>query len=166
MSTPHAVGTADNAPLLSDDLLRRFDTPGPRYTSYPTADRFVEAFGAEDACAALRQRADAVLRDIAGKLGAQVRKSDTVARLGGDEFAVLLDNCPVGHARQIAEKMRQAVVDYRLDWEGQQFSIGASIGLVRVDASFSNAKDVLAAADNACYAAKHRGRNCVVVYGD
>ena len=44
--------------MLSDDLLRRFDTPGPRYTSYPTADRFVEAFGADDACAALRQRAE------------------------------------------------------------------------------------------------------------
>jgi oxygen-independent coproporphyrinogen-3 oxidase len=30
------------------DLVRRFDRPGPRYTSYPTADRFVEAFGEED----------------------------------------------------------------------------------------------------------------------
>lgn len=109
---------------------------------------------------------DAVLRDIAGRLAAQVRKSDTVARLGGDEFAVLLDNCPVEHARLIAEKMRRAVVDYILDWEGEQFTVGASIGLVRVDAAFDNAADVLAAADNACYAAKHRGRNCVVEYGD
>ncbi len=38
------------------DLLRRFDVPGPRYTSYPTADRFVEAFGADDCLQALRQR--------------------------------------------------------------------------------------------------------------
>lgn len=29
------------------ELVRRFDRPGPRYTSYPTADRFVEAFGEE-----------------------------------------------------------------------------------------------------------------------
>ncbi len=42
---------------LSDDLLRRLDTPGPRYTSYPTADRFVEAFGAPAYRQALRQRA-------------------------------------------------------------------------------------------------------------
>jgi oxygen-independent coproporphyrinogen III oxidase len=42
---------------LSDDLLRRFDTPGPRYTSYPTADRFVEAFGPADADLALQRRA-------------------------------------------------------------------------------------------------------------
>jgi len=31
--------------VVDTDLLRRFDRPGPRYTSYPTADRFVEAFG-------------------------------------------------------------------------------------------------------------------------
>ncbi|HEY1091215.1 MAG TPA: oxygen-independent coproporphyrinogen III oxidase [Burkholderiaceae bacterium] len=41
---------------LSDELLRRFDAPGPRYTSYPTADRFVEAFGAADCLRALSQR--------------------------------------------------------------------------------------------------------------
>jgi len=39
--------TATEEPI-SEDLLRRFDVSGPRYTSYPTADRFVEAFTAED----------------------------------------------------------------------------------------------------------------------
>ena len=43
---------------MSADLLRKFDTPGPRYTSYPTADRFVEAFGAHDCLGVLHQRAD------------------------------------------------------------------------------------------------------------
>ena len=41
---------------VSPDLLRRFDVPGPRYTSYPTADRFVEAFGEDDLSQALAQR--------------------------------------------------------------------------------------------------------------
>ena len=44
---------------VSPDLLRRFDVAGPRYTSYPTADRFVEAFGAPDYVQALAQRRDA-----------------------------------------------------------------------------------------------------------
>jgi oxygen-independent coproporphyrinogen-3 oxidase len=44
---------------VSTTLLTRFDVPGPRYTSYPTADRFVEAFGAEDYRQALAQRRDA-----------------------------------------------------------------------------------------------------------
>jgi oxygen-independent coproporphyrinogen-3 oxidase len=43
---------------ISPELLRRFDINGPRYTSYPTADRFVEAFSAEDYGQALRQRRD------------------------------------------------------------------------------------------------------------
>ena len=45
---------------VSPELLRRFDVPGPRYTSYPTADRFVEAFRQEDYVLALsRRRLDA-----------------------------------------------------------------------------------------------------------
>jgi len=41
---------------ISPELLQRFDVQGPRYTSYPTADRFVEAFTADDYAQALRQR--------------------------------------------------------------------------------------------------------------
>ena len=109
---------------------------------------------------------DALLRDIAQLLSAQVRKSDTVARLGGDEFAVLLDQCPLPKAQLIAEKMRHAVVEYRLAWlEGATFSVGTSIGLLPVDAAFvgAGAAAVLRAADAACYAAKRQGRNCVVL---
>jgi oxygen-independent coproporphyrinogen-3 oxidase len=42
--------------LITPELLTRFDVPGPRYTSYPTADRFVEAFGEADYLQALDQR--------------------------------------------------------------------------------------------------------------
>ncbi|HYN60843.1 MAG TPA: oxygen-independent coproporphyrinogen III oxidase [Rubrivivax sp.] len=52
---------AEATPLLSEALLRRFDTPGPRYTSYPTADRFIEAFAADDVCRALAQRAQGAM---------------------------------------------------------------------------------------------------------
>lgn len=48
LETPHVL------PL---PLLREFDTPGPRYTSYPTADRFIEAFTAADYASALSHRA-------------------------------------------------------------------------------------------------------------
>jgi len=49
MSTLALLPRAEAPPLLPEDLLRRFDAPGPRYTSYPTADRFTEAFGADEA---------------------------------------------------------------------------------------------------------------------
>ena len=41
---------------IPPELLRRHDVSGPRYTSYPTADRFVEAYGADDHAQALAQR--------------------------------------------------------------------------------------------------------------
>ncbi len=48
------------APIVSRELLSRLDVSGPRYTSYPTADRFVEAFGAEQYQQALQQRCHGV----------------------------------------------------------------------------------------------------------
>jgi oxygen-independent coproporphyrinogen-3 oxidase len=47
---------------MTSELLTRFDVPGPRYTSYPTADRFVEAFGRADYAQALEMRRDALPR--------------------------------------------------------------------------------------------------------
>ncbi len=44
------------AEIVTDELLRRYDVSGPRYTSYPTADRFVEAFTAADYTQTLTQR--------------------------------------------------------------------------------------------------------------
>ncbi|MDP3654701.1 MAG: oxygen-independent coproporphyrinogen III oxidase [Rhodoferax sp.] len=46
----------DLAAPITDELLRRYDVSGPRYTSYPTADRFVEAFAADDYALALTLR--------------------------------------------------------------------------------------------------------------
>ena len=43
--------------VIADETLRRLDVPGPRYTSYPTADRFVEAFGPLEYRQALDERA-------------------------------------------------------------------------------------------------------------
>ena len=43
---------------ITPELLARYDIAGPRYTSYPTADRFVEAFGENDYVAALEQRSN------------------------------------------------------------------------------------------------------------
>src|SRR6478609_6425613 len=51
-------------PVPAPAVLRRFDCAGPRYTSYPTADRFVDAFTADDYAQTLEQR---------GKTGASAR---------------------------------------------------------------------------------------------
>jgi oxygen-independent coproporphyrinogen III oxidase len=51
------TSTQQGVELPDPSLLRRFDAPGPRYTSYPTADRFVEAFDADAHAGWLRSRA-------------------------------------------------------------------------------------------------------------
>jgi oxygen-independent coproporphyrinogen III oxidase len=56
MSATLAPEPTEAVTVLPEALLRRFDAPGPRYTSYPTADRFVEAFGPDDLRNALQQR--------------------------------------------------------------------------------------------------------------
>ncbi|MGN6388807.1 MAG: diguanylate cyclase domain-containing protein, partial [Burkholderiaceae bacterium] len=72
---------------------------------------------------------DELLRNLTGLIRPLLRDRDTFARLGGDEFAVILENCHPDDARKIAEKLRQAVEHYRLDWNGRQFAVGASIGV-------------------------------------
>jgi oxygen-independent coproporphyrinogen-3 oxidase len=54
------LANPDRAMFIPESLLRRLDLPGPRYTSYPTADRFVEAFGAAEYRQALAERASGV----------------------------------------------------------------------------------------------------------
>ena len=107
---------------------------------------------------------DAMLCGVARAIAAQVRKSDRVARLGGDEFAVLLPDCPAAQGLVLAEKLCTAVAAFELHWEGQIFSVGASVGMVRVADDLTTAADVLRAADAACYAAKKRGRSRVEVH--
>ena len=108
---------------------------------------------------------DAVLVAVARVLEEQVRQADTVARLGGDEFAVLLTACDSQGAAQVAEKMRAAVDALRVPWAGCSVAVGASIGVVELDVRLTDAAAVMAAADAACYAAKHAGRNSVRVHG-
>ncbi|WP_201492137.1 oxygen-independent coproporphyrinogen III oxidase [Rubrivivax sp. A210] len=57
MNNPTLVRT----PPLTEEQLRKLDVQGPRYTSYPTADRFVEAFGPNEYRCALRQRAEGAI---------------------------------------------------------------------------------------------------------
>ncbi len=54
--TVQVMLTETIGPVITEELLRRLDVAGPRYTSYPTADRFVDAFGPADYIQALQQR--------------------------------------------------------------------------------------------------------------
>lgn len=104
---------------------------------------------------------DELLKQLGFLLSEQMRRNDVLARLGGDEFAALLEHCPPEKAREIAEKLRRTVADFRFTWQDRVFDVGVSIGLVMLDADTPGAEEALVAADTACYAAKEAGRNRV-----
>jgi diguanylate cyclase (GGDEF)-like protein/PAS domain S-box-containing protein len=119
---------------------------------YMDLDRFKVV---NDACG--HEAGDEVLRLIAALLTGHMRKRDTLARLGGDEFGVLLENCPLDEARDIAEGIRQAMQGFEYVWGEQSFSLGISIGVVPLTSSSGRVAAVLRVADAACYAAKEVG---------
>jgi diguanylate cyclase (GGDEF)-like protein len=107
---------------------------------------------------------DALLRQLGTLLPTKIRKRDTLARLGGDEFGVLMEHCSLNQARRVANAMLRTLEDYRFIWNGNSFSIGASIGLVPITVNSTSITYLLSAADSACYAAKERGRHRISIY--
>ncbi len=110
------------------------------------------------------QAGDQLLRQLTGLVAVTVRESDTLARLGGDEFGLLLVDCPLDQAVAIAEKLVATINEFRFIWDDKTFAIGASIGLVEITKGTESVAALFSAADSACYSAKDKGRNRVVVY--
>jgi diguanylate cyclase (GGDEF)-like protein/PAS domain S-box-containing protein len=107
---------------------------------------------------------DLLLRQLADVLRQRVPKSGALARLGGDEFAVLLPDCTMAVAGQIAEGLREAISAFRFAWRDNALQVGVSIGIVPVQASSESVGALMSAADVACYVAKDLGRNRIHVY--
>ena len=107
---------------------------------------------------------DELLKQLPALFNDVLRTGDIVARLGGDEFGVLLENCGIKQAVNIADKIRQKIKDYRFIWDDKKFEIGVSIGVVAINVDNYDMSQVLSSADVACYSAKDSGRNRVHVY--
>jgi diguanylate cyclase (GGDEF)-like protein len=107
---------------------------------------------------------DDLLKKLSRLLEKQFRDNDLIARLGGDEFGVLLENCSLKKAKNIAENISKTITDFHFHWDNKAFSIGVSIGLVIIDKHSDKGDTLLSCADMACYAAKDKGRNCIQVY--
>ena len=106
---------------------------------------------------------DLLLEQVADRLLAAVRPSDTVARFGGDEFAVLLETIDGGHdavdvAHRIGEQLREPLLI-----GDREVSIGASCGIAMYD-GHASADDLLRNADLAMYRAKSRGGSTFDVF--
>jgi diguanylate cyclase (GGDEF)-like protein/putative nucleotidyltransferase with HDIG domain len=110
---------------------------------------------------------DAVLTALGRLLAVQVRDVDTAARYGGEEFAVIFPEISGSAAREIAERIRNviAAMSFALP-DGGQISITVSAGISCFPHCAPDARAVVSAADQALYAAKQAGRNCVLMYRD
>ena len=107
---------------------------------------------------------DELLKQVTSLLKNKIRKTDTLARLGGDEFGLLIINCDTIKAVLLGEELKTLINEYRFFWDEKLFAVGVSIGVALINKDFSDLKEILIAADTACYAAKDAGRNLVHVY--
>ena len=88
-----------------------------------------------------------------------IRQHDTFARFGGDEFVVLLDNCDLDNAKEIASKILERIQSLSVEFNGHELSTYCSIGLLEFSVTSDNIKDIIPQADAHCYAAKRQGKN-------
>lgn len=107
---------------------------------------------------------DELLKCLSQVLKDNARTRDSIARLGGDEFAILLERCPLEKAEEVANTLRRKIADYKFNWEGKLFTVGASIGIVPIDHDHPSIDEIFSLADTACYGAKDAGRNCIMVH--
>jgi diguanylate cyclase (GGDEF)-like protein len=109
---------------------------------------------------------DRVLIELAQILQNMVTEQGLVARYGGEEFAIVLPGTDRRQAAQLAEELRQRIAATIVESdEGQLLRITASIGVSCYSgAFFQRGEQLVKAADQAVYAAKAAGRNCVRIF--
>ena len=105
---------------------------------------------------------DLVLRHVAQVTSRLVRNTDVLARYGGEEFALIAPETDEVQARQLAERIRQALELSGVAIGNDYVRITASLGVAMLRMTDAHPEDVLSRADTALYAAKSRGRNQVV----
>jgi diguanylate cyclase (GGDEF)-like protein len=105
---------------------------------------------------------DAVLREVAARLIGTLRSETTIGRWGGEEFIAVLGEDTLAAAMVAAERVRRALADTPVVFEGRSIPISASIGVASSTGSQPVTVDsLLAAADAALYRVKRSGRNRV-----
>jgi len=108
---------------------------------------------------------DAVLREVAERLKADLRSYDLVGRYGGEEFLILLPNCNLAVATRRANEIRCLVCKDAIVTTFATVPVTVSIGVTACGPTESlTIEDLLQQADGALYKAKQSGRNCVQAF--
>jgi diguanylate cyclase (GGDEF)-like protein/PAS domain S-box-containing protein len=106
---------------------------------------------------------DAVLQEVVKAIQSSLRESDIMGRLGGEEFAVLLPETDADAALEVANRVRAAVAERKIEVENIVLSRTTSIGVAHIKPEDAEFDTLLMRADDAMYRAKNSGRNRIVV---
>lgn len=106
---------------------------------------------------------DAALQDVAHTLRQVARSVDRVGRFGGEEFCLLLPHTPLEGAEQMARRVRQAIAELPLSWDGSTIQLTASVGVAACEQPAETVSQLMMRADRALYQAKTEGRDRVVI---
>jgi diguanylate cyclase (GGDEF)-like protein/PAS domain S-box-containing protein len=108
---------------------------------------------------------DSMLRELGQMLREKLRKSDIACRYGGDEFVLVLPDSSLADAQRRVEQIRALVKERQIRHGCSVLgAISVSAGVAGAPEHGSTTAELLQVADNAMYAAKQAGRDCVVVY--
>lgn len=102
---------------------------------------------------------DELLMQVAARLKACVRDTDTVSRMGGDEFVVLLnDMISTNDVVEVAQKILEKMID-PVQFNHRTLKVSCSVGASLYPMDGDNFDTLLQGADTAMYQAKSAGRN-------
>ncbi len=105
---------------------------------------------------------DYVLKEMARRLLARIRREELMARYGGEEFAAVLPETDHAGAMNFGEQLRTLVGDEVFEYEGDKFTVTISIGVATTEGQDIDTAAFIKMADDNLYRAKREGRNRVV----
>ena len=108
---------------------------------------------------------DQVLKELSARLQEIVRGQDLAARLGGEEFLIVVTNATEDNAQLVAERIREDIagVPMTATTPSGSLDITVSVGVAMRESASETPDEQLKRADEALYAAKRGGSDCVVI---
>lgn len=107
-----------------------------------------------------------VISEMGAIIRGTLRSKDRGGMWGGDETILLFPDTPLEAARAMSETLRQNMAAREFEYEGKLFGVSISQGLAEFPRHGATREEIISAADEALYAAKNGGRNCIRIAGE